>query len=116
MKRREVFDKVKKHLLKQKKRAARPLPGGNGAVACRYRTEDGLRCAVGCLIPKRLYNPAAEGRSINSEEVRDMVRKAGVTLNDKTLNMLVELQGLHDGYEPEEWKDRLDVIEETYFE
>ena len=50
----EVFDLVVEHLFKQ----GRPAYDGN--QGCRYRTHDGLRCAVGVLIPDDLYDPAFE--------------------------------------------------------
>lgn len=51
----KIFDKVVKHLFKQGKKAH------NGQV-CLYLTDDGLKCAVGCLIPyNRLNNFEPEG-------------------------------------------------------
>lgn len=50
--RQQVFNKVTKHLLKQKVRAL--AHGG-----CRYRTESGLKCAIGCLLKD--YDPLIEG-------------------------------------------------------
>ncbi len=46
MNRQEVFTKVKDHLLKQNKAAVNA-----GYGACAYLAPDGLKCAVGCLIP-----------------------------------------------------------------
>jgi hypothetical protein len=53
----ELFDTVATHLLGQKKAAK------NAAGLCCYRSPDGLRCAVGCLIPDEVYDPSLEGRS-----------------------------------------------------
>jgi hypothetical protein len=44
------------HLATQK---ARAWSEDNGT--CGYRTETGLMCAVGCLIPDELYDPEIEG-------------------------------------------------------
>lgn len=47
----ETFNKVAEHLLRQGRKALErdtPSYWGNN---CRYRTPDGLACAVGCLIP-----------------------------------------------------------------
>lgn len=54
----EARKKIVEHLTKQKSRAADD--GG-----CRYRTEDGKMCAVGCLIPDALYSPEIEGVSVD---------------------------------------------------
>jgi hypothetical protein len=50
---REIFDKVRAHLLNQGVRAM-------VNDACRYRTPQGMACAVGCLIPEEFYDPMIE--------------------------------------------------------
>lgn len=50
MTKQEIYDTVCAHLAQQKRRAFE-----NGS--CRYRTSDGLKCAIGCLIPDDLYDP-----------------------------------------------------------
>ena len=50
----EIFDLVVEHLFTQ----GRPAYDGNRG--CMYRTHDGLRCAVGVLIPDDFYDPAFE--------------------------------------------------------
>lgn len=56
-------DKIEHHLIQQKARAVQPGraigPGDNDR--CQYRTEAGLMCAAGCLIPDEKYDPAMEG-------------------------------------------------------
>lgn len=54
------FNEVCKHLIKQGKKAR------NFIGQCRYRTEDGLSCAVGCRIPDSAYTPEMEGRGVYS--------------------------------------------------
>lgn len=41
----EILDKSYKHLIKQKSRAT-----NKKGTICKYRTEDGKSCAVGCLV------------------------------------------------------------------
>ena len=50
----EVFDIVVNHLFTQGR------PAYDGVQGCMYRAPDGLRCAVGALIPDDLYDPAFE--------------------------------------------------------
>lgn len=50
----EVFDLVVEHLFTQGR------PAYDGSQGCMYRTYDGLRCAVGVLIPDDLYHPSFE--------------------------------------------------------
>jgi len=49
----EIFDAVAVHLFKQGERAM-----NNGT--CVYRSKDGLKCAVGALIPDGLYSSAMD--------------------------------------------------------
>lgn len=51
----EIFDTVAKHLATQGRRAV-------GEGRCLYRTEDGAKCAVGCLISDEEYTPDMELR------------------------------------------------------
>lgn len=60
----EIFNKVAAHLLKQ----GRPAREED---RCRYRTTDGLSCAVGCLIPDELYSPSFEGSGA-SKVIREL--------------------------------------------
>lgn len=55
------FDKTVTHLLKQGKQASIEAAGH---VACKYRTGEGLSCAMGCHIPDAMYHPFMEGRDI----------------------------------------------------
>ena len=50
----EIFNLVVEHLFKQGR------PAYDGSQGCMYRTHDGLRCAVGVLIPDDFYEPAFE--------------------------------------------------------
>jgi hypothetical protein len=51
----EVFDIVVTHLITQRR------PSYDSSKCCMYRAPDGLRCAVGVLIPDNLYDPEFEG-------------------------------------------------------
>lgn len=66
---------------------------------CRYRTEDGRRCAVGRLIPKRKYRTEFEGTSISMEHKEPLpVQKALLAALPKGINrnLLRRLQRWHD--------------------
>lgn len=92
----EVFNLVVEHLFTQ----GRPAYDGNRG--CMYRTHDGLRCAVGVLIPDDLYDPAFEMRKADSviQELFD------TNLADwrEHIDLLMELQIAHDNClrEPDE--------------
>lgn len=107
----EIFDKVATHLLTQMKistgRISHDLP-----VACKYRGDNGLMCAVGCLIPDELYDPVIEG--LNSFALFGSVPKLKhAILSDDAhsailqLNLIRDLQEIHDLREVPTWKDAL---------
>lgn len=55
----EIFDTVLDHLAKQKKRSVQ-------GSSCVYRSQTGLKCAVGCLIPDELYVPTMENETVGT--------------------------------------------------
>lgn len=94
----EVFDKVAKHLLTQKKAAL----ASNGS--CQYRTASGLSCAVGCLIPDDVYVISMENKAARSfldehgDDVPELVPHR---------RLLLSLQLVHDHSPPSIWASRL---------
>lgn len=99
----QVFDKVALHLLTQKKQSM------NGAE-CMYRGVDGTMCAVGCLIKDEHYTDYIENRGAASDCVVEVLAKSLNT--DKAevfnyVNMLVDLQSIHDNMEPYGWFNSL---------
>lgn len=113
-----IFDKVAAHLMQQNAQAV------NGE-SCRYLTDNGLRCAVGCLIDAAHYNPSFEGNCpdwIESSAAMDakaafgifnaVVTSQQITFVDDTEKhrlccLLRKLQSVHDTYDVVEWPERL---------
>lgn len=88
-----VFNKVAKHLIKQKRRSA---SGG----CCLYRGPDNLKCAIGCLIKNKYYSPSLEKQIFWNTSVLIAVEKSlGGTLSEEALWFLKDLQSLHDNAE-----------------
>lgn len=90
----EMFDKVSKHLLAQNARCMENL-------LCRYRNSEGMKCAIGALIPDELYSPSMEGciaRQLNQR----------YNLWPEELNPLAaDLQDIHDCRDVSSWKEEL---------
>ncbi len=94
----EIFDTVARHLATQGCRAL------TTSGACRYRTEDGLKCAVGVLIKDEYYRPEFENRPATDNDVL-----AAVTLSvgdGIDANLLQALQYVHDG-DLSQWQQNL---------
>lgn len=125
MNKQKVYNKVRKHLLTQGRKAG--YFEGNAApptdtFICQYRTYDPktkkvLKCAVGCLIPFRHYDPMLEGSIPGNDRmdwvlalsIEDYVQTSSVFKNETSdAYFLQELQEIHDGSQPDSWRILLD--------
>lgn len=101
----ELFTKVATHLLTQNARAMDNL------TRCRYRGDGGLRCAVGCLINDTEYTYKLEGNTVQTIKVQTALRNSGVP--SEAFADLGVLQGIHDFFYPEKWRDELSRFAEA---
>jgi hypothetical protein len=105
----DVFRLVREHM------RGMPRPAISDEYVGMYRTPDRLKCPIGALIPDELYNPEYEGIGV---EV--LLRKLGaVDLFGKEIGkgideLLVDIQDIHDGVNPERWMEELDCLEERW--
>lgn len=97
-----IFNKVARHLLRQGKASK------NSLQDCLYRGPDGLKCAIGALIPDKVYKPEWEcndpahwGMSAD-----DLTRTIPQYVGDDG-NFATELQALHDANKPSLWPQKL---------
>lgn len=100
-----TFNRVVRHLRKQGQKAEHDKQ-------CQYLTPDGLKCAAGCLIPKRNYKKAFEGTSIcrmGGEAVTDLIKSKG-----HDLQLVRRLQMCHDDLQPCEWESEFQEIATAY--
>jgi hypothetical protein len=97
----EVFNRVATHMLTQMKRSMR-------YKMCAYRGDNGLKCAVGCLISDENYCPTIEDKTVSSHEVRSRVEATlGTRLEETTTRLLRNMQQIHDNTQPSDWFIRL---------
>jgi hypothetical protein len=122
----EIFDHVSRHLLKQGKAAMMD-------DHCCFRNPEGLRCAVGCLIPEDRYVPELENGSLGTivehlialqeghEDEPDfdgydealmetIAESVGLPPEEVPWGVLCALQGIHDGIAPGQWEVHLDRL------
>jgi hypothetical protein len=102
MNKQEVFDKVSTHLLTQMKQSS---AGEDDGFMCLYRSLDGLKCAIGCLIPDEFYHPSFEGKRVGM--LTHVLNKIGLQVD---YVFLMQLQRIHDTYPPCSWKDLLKEV------
>ena len=112
----EAFDKVATHLLTQNKRSV-----SLDEQTCLYRSPDGLKCAIGCLISDEDYLPEMDDEdsplSVNGL-ISTLYKFHSIpsiqklnTLDNEFLN---ELQTMHDFTPTTDWKNELLKISKSY--
>jgi hypothetical protein len=80
----------------------------NGKGHCMYRNPDGLKCAIGCLIPDEVYTPDMEGT------IAGLIIKGYLdisALGEDGEHFLDGLQTIHDFYHPVDWEQELNLFE-----
>lgn len=83
-----IFDTVAEHLAKQGHRAI------DHAGTCRYRYDDGAKCAAGCLLSDDEYVPEMEGRMFGTIGGRKDIEWPERLLPHR--HLITELQRAHD--------------------
>lgn len=107
----KVYDKVARHLLTQNEKAVLE------ENMCRYRTPDGRKCAVGCLIPDDVYHDSIEGDTVRRLlcSARDISTVLRQNLSYEVHGELLSaLQTLHDESEVRTWRKGLREIAVTF--
>ena len=126
----EIFDRVAQHLVTQGMRSMTMNPENSDLPAiCSYKNPDGLKCAVGVLIPDAVYAPEMEGRAIctvsrlfdsgYAEEGTNLLGQAlldvGVDIRDENVSALLQrLQDIHDEGEVSLWPEALKAAADDY--
>ena len=105
----EIFDTVRDHLLQQGKKSLLSIascPRPPRYQACAYRSPDGLKCAVGCLISDEEYSPYMEKKTVKYLEAVGLMpeRLRG------EIRLLELLQHIHDFSSPEKWETKLRAL------
>ncbi len=103
----QIFDKVSVHLIRQDK----VCEGDDG---CRYHGDDGLRCAIGILIPKRYYNTGMEEENVDNLFKFHKKAMIGCKLSSRYKGLLNELQMVHDDRMVREWSEELAKVARNF--
>lgn len=99
----DIFDQAANHLLAQMKQSR------NDRI-CLYRSDDGLKCAVGCFIADDEHSEDMEG-----ECVEMLIINGGMSsISRDRLKLLDKLQSMHDGLDPVQWSSALEGIAEEF--
>lgn len=120
----EAFNRVVTHLRLQGRQSYE-----DGGISCRYRSKEGLRCAVGVLLTDEFYDPKFEGcivmefshttpmnmlRSLAIERCRKFNRTLAVALPGVSLGLLMALQKVHDLHHPADWECNFEDVAQKF--
>lgn len=119
--RQSLFDYVARHLLRQNAQSLSNGSENRNDNHCVYRDPNGLKCAAGCLIEDRLYTADLECKSILEKPVKDAIEASiGRKIDGKIfgsdpefgteMDLVSQLQKLHDYNPPRTWKDKLRAL------
>ena len=108
----EIFNTVSIHLINQKQ-CSRDIN------VCLYRGPNGLKCAVGCLIPDDMYDSKMEGKTIFTILVEFKLP----SYFKENIKLMSNLQNVHDSciehettdyFDMSDLKDRLFAVADYY--
>ena len=99
----EIFEKVVRHL------SGQGCKSKHQDFGHAYRGDNGLMCAVGCLLTDKEYCPSFEQRSVSSLAQDEVLPKRLLP----HWSLLVSLQRIHDLFDPTEWATELRDIGEN---
>jgi hypothetical protein len=110
----QLFDIAAPALLAQNARSERSnditdIDGEITEVICAYRGKDGLKCAIGHIIPDSIYQEKMEGRAVLElyTTYADFRTLISDEWDNELLTFLDKLQSVHDNYEPQKWRSAL---------
>ena len=92
-----IFNKVVRFLRQQGTKSVGKAGG------CKFRTEDGLKCAVGCLIPDKNYIPKMDEQCRSAYMLNDIGLLPAHL--EPYIGFLSELQTVHDCYAVSYWEN-----------
>lgn len=94
----EIVDKVETHLLNQ---------GGasfNNNLDCRYRSDYGLTCAIGCLITDENYSDSIENYPCSNDcVIQALENSLNVTISEFDKAVFTRMQEIHDLHALSPW-------------
>ncbi|EKS68981.1 hypothetical protein BURK_028165 [Burkholderia sp. SJ98] len=100
----DIYERVSEHLLTQ--RAVSEDDNGS----CRLRSPEGRKCAIGSLVRDDVYEPELEGVGISYYRhardgglLRALYASKVNAYDPNIIDLLIELEEVHDYAEIEEW-------------
>lgn len=102
-----AFEIMVNHLLKQGEKSR-----AYDRATCVYRNPDGLKCAVGAILPDELYVPSMENKLANA--LFSDYPAIGKLWENISINLLAKMQYIHDHRDVDEWYDEFAAIADDF--
>jgi len=99
----DIFDQASNHLLTQMEKS-------RIKDMCLYRSDDGLKCAVGCFIADDEHSEDMEGECVEMLIINGRMS----SISRDRLKLLDKLQSIHDDLDPVQWSSALEGIAEEF--
>ena len=96
-----IFNKVVRFLREQNAQS-------KDLGACKFRSKDGLKCAVGCLIPDKNYIPKMDEQCRSAYMLNDIGLLPAHL--EPYIGFLSELQTVHDCYAVSYWEQQWELV------
>ena len=70
-----------------------------------------LKCAIGCLISDEFYSEEIESKTVDEPIVKEALKNSlNQPITSEDIELLKDLQDLHDYLDPKEWRKKLDAL------
>ncbi len=103
-----AFEIMVNHLLNQGEKSY-----DNSTLAtCVYRNPDGLKCAIGAILPDELYNSTMENKLAHAL-IKDYPA-IGKLWENLSINLLAKMQYIHDSRNVDEWYNEFKAIADDF--
>ena len=106
----KLFDTVVEHLRKQKQKSFVYFDFLKEEYLCMYRSPEGHKCAIGCLIPDSEYSNDMEGRDLNDLLKLNLLVEETHYEFEKHKILLLALQNIHDNKKIEDWEKEFRML------
>lgn len=88
----QLSETIRDHLIKQRGKSV------SDHGSCKYRSDAGLMCAVGCLINDDAYVPGLEGKMADDPCITDALKLSGVLVDETASQLFRAWQSYHDSF------------------
>ena len=110
----EVVEYVRDFLLNQGKKSM-SMPNSNDDTKCAYRGVKDLKCAIGCLIDNKFYNPYFEGNRVvdaNMNVNKEIVEALQKSIPNWEIDLILldKLQTIHDRLPIDAWMNNFEIL------